>query len=87
MSKKHIALATMSVFGVAMLSSAATLAATYNLPWTKNIYNVSDTEWDNRNSTVSVFDDRDNKCYIVRAVDSVWQKSPDSVSISCMRNE
>lgn len=80
MNKKKLALA---IIGVALLSSSVTFAATYELPWTKNIYNVSDTD-KNYNPSVSVFDDADNKCYVVRA-ETGSSLSQDSVAISCVK--
>ena len=77
MNKKKLAAA---IIGVALLSSSVTIAATYELPWTKNIYNVSDPE----KSTVSVFDDQDNKCYVLTGKKDGNLGIP-PVAISCVK--
>lgn len=75
MKKLIIAVA---IIGVAVVSSVGTVAATgYEMPWTKNIYQVSGREdWA---SSVSVFDDGGNKCYLVN------NSQNGNVSISCVR--
>ncbi|WP_407107282.1 hypothetical protein [Rhodococcus aetherivorans] len=66
---------------IAVLASTATVAAAryVELPWTNNIYLVSDREA--TKPTVSVFDDADNKCYVV----TKWNTyDGDSVAIDCV---
>lgn len=64
---------------VAVVSSVGTALAdrVIELPWTNNIYKVSSRE-DNA-STVSVFDDGGNKCYLVD------NSNNGNVTISCVR--
>lgn len=83
LNMKRKLLIAAGILGIAALSSSATYAATRELPWTNNIYNVSDPE--NHTPTVSVFDDGNNKCYVVRS-DSLGQ-SPDSMAISCLKGD
>ena len=77
MNKKKLALA---IVGVALLSSSVTFAATYELPWTKNIYNVSSPE--ENGATVSVFDDGGNKCYVIISdgLGGIHSSRPNSIS-------
>ena len=68
---------------VAGLASTATVAAAryIELPWTNNIYKVSDRE--DRQPTVSVFDDAGNKCYVVTG----WTVAHgDAVAIDCVES-
>lgn len=73
------------IIGVAVVSSVGTVAAAHYLPWTENIYSVSDSEHaddGDYHHTVSTFEDSGNKCYVVNSRKD-W---PDSApSISCVR--
>lgn len=73
---------TIGVAAGLLLGSTAVYAATQviELPWTKNIYTVSDNA--NRTSAVSVFDDQENKCYVVQATS---EKIDTPVAISCVK--
>lgn len=63
--KKKIIIGT-ALIAVFVLGGVTTYAATYELGWTKNIYNISQIERGFGSSgSVSVFDDGDNKCYVV----------------------
>lgn len=75
---------TIGVAAGLLLGGAAVYAATYELPWTKNIYNVSDVDRIDRQSvrhSVSVFDDGGNKCYTVNTRTSAGA----DVAISCVK--
>lgn len=75
---------TIGVAAGLLLGGTAVYAGYVETPWTKNIYNVSDVEEINGSSvghTVSVFDDGDNKCYVVNAK-YVSGRSP---AISCVK--
>lgn len=71
----------------AAIASTATVAAVRYLPWTVNIYSVSSNEVNNCDGaecyprTVSTFDDRGNKCYVVTG----RRNSDTPPSISCVR--
>lgn len=73
--------------GLLIAFPASTIAANYELPWTKNIYNISDQDKGKHSGSVSVFDDGDNKCYVARATGGSSQGGPDSISISCVREQ
>jgi hypothetical protein len=68
----------------AILFIPATAVAWSNkpIPFTNTIYNISDEV-----DTVSVFDDEDNKCYIVqgRATESVYKTPGYTYAISCVK--
>lgn len=74
------------VFAVLIVSffTYAVARAYRNMPYTNNIYNVSHTEGNSFAVTVSVFDDKDNKCYVARG-DADLTSNPDSVAISCVK--
>lgn len=79
---------TLSVASAVMLAVGLPVAAYafQTLQWTANIYTVSSPErsscggLDCRPATVSTFDDRGNKCYIVN-------RGGDNLSISCVKQE
>ncbi len=83
MNKKIVA-SVLVVAGAFLLGGVSVKAISY-LPWTKNIYSVSRAEESICNGvscvppTVSVFDDADNKCYVV-AYDSSTK-----YAISCVK--
>ncbi len=74
--KKVVLVAAIAV--LLALPAGAYAAQFITLPWTNNIYNVSETE--ESNSTVSVFDDGDNKCYVV-----IKYASSGGTAISCVK--
>ena len=76
MKKTILFLALAFIIGGTTVSAAQYI----RLPWTKNIYGVSSPE-DNA-STVSVFDDGDNKCYVLSSSAS---RTYGATSISCVR--
>lgn len=78
---KRTLLTVAGAVAVAVLAFGATVAAQryIELPWTNNIYKVSDRE--NRRPTVSVFDDAENKCYVVTGYGA---SMGDTVAISCV---
>lgn len=62
---------------------ATAVAASYQLPWAKNIYRVGSVE--PGTATVSVFDDANNKCYVLS--DRAPYDKPVPVAISCVAKE
>lgn len=70
------------LLGVGISISATVAANPYGLPWTNHIYNIPNAN--EGHSTVSVFDDADNKCYIAQGYSTgVAVHMP--VSISCVK--
>jgi hypothetical protein len=67
----------------AVLSVPATVLAgrVTELPWTNNIYNVSDVD-ESSNTTVSTFNDNGNQCYVVRN----WARER-TTTISCVKED
>lgn len=80
MSKRKTVLLTAILTAAVLVPVTSVAAMTVNieLPWTKNIYNVSDTDKFNGTS-VSVFDDQDNKCYVV------YETAAANPAISCVK--
>ncbi|MCF8783216.1 hypothetical protein [Rhodococcus ruber] len=77
--KSKLVIITGAVVIAALASTATVAAARYvELPWTNNIYLVSDHEQGGQ-PTVSVFDDAGNKCYVVRGYGG-------TVAIDCVEN-
>lgn len=70
------------LLGLLLGISSTAVAATYELPWTKNIYNVSDPE-KSFQPIVSLFDNNGNRCYVVASAGR--NNSPNSVAISCVK--
>lgn len=74
---------TIGVAAGLLLGGGSVYAAqyVYELPWTKNIYNISRD--DKTEGGVSVFDDGDNKCYVARVGELGYSGS--SLAISCVK--
>lgn len=81
--KQLILGATIGVVAGLLLGGGSVYAAqyVYELPWTKNIYNIS--RYDVTDGGVSVFDDGDNKCYVARV--GGLGKIGSSLAISCVK--
>lgn len=66
--KRFIKYTTITIIVATLSASATAVAQRYiGLPWTNNIYWISERECagaDGCSNTVSVFDDGGNKCYI-----------------------
>jgi|GEM_PF-5120680 len=92
MSGHHTNAAAIAVgaITIAVVASTGTaLAARYiELPWTNNIYQVSDVENRGKTPTVSVFDDQGTKCYVVAANTgaAAYGTSGSNLAISCVRS-
>lgn len=75
----------LAVIGATIVGGAIAYANFIEDPWTKNIYNVSDPSKNESGGesrqSVSVFDDADNKCYVV----TTRAQSGTDVAISCVR--
>lgn len=68
------------IMGIAVSVPSVALAGYIELPWTNNIYHVPRMERDDNGSvtpTVSVFDNQDDKCYVL--------KSHEGVAMSCVK--
>lgn len=70
------------VIGIVVSVPVAAIAKMIELPWSNNIYNISDVEH-GVSGSVSVFDDGDNKCYIVRQ--NFDTSIGATVNISCVK--
>lgn len=74
------------IIGLVVAIPATAVASTYELPWTKNIYNLSDSDMHKSYvGSVSVFGDKDNKCYVARITGG--NTNPDSVATSCVKDD
>ena len=78
MSKK-VLIAIVTVLAISLTAVSSVYAYEVYLKDTVNIYTVQDTE--DKKTTVSTFDDRGNKCYIVRNYYS------NQSNISCVKQE